>query len=135
MNEVPSDKLMAKTTAGIVAFIICCLLSSLRLVVDASHRDSSTEIAARSDQRFAALKADLPARGMIGYVGELGDSATPDYYLAQYALAPLVLDHSTNHKLVIGNFSGNRRPELPPALEQIRDLGDGVLLFANKDAN
>ncbi len=33
-----------------------------------------------------------------------GAAALGDYYLAQYALAPLVVDHSTNHALVVGNF-------------------------------
>jgi hypothetical protein len=69
----------------------------------------------------------------VGYVGEPGTSSLPGYYLAQYALAPLVLDHSTNHALVIGNF-----PTAPPTgspsadLHLVKDFGDGVLLFATQ---
>jgi len=89
-------------------------------------------VARRSDQRFAALKAALPPRGVVGYVGESNDPVA-DYYLTQYALAPLVIDHSPNHPLVVGNFSASL-PGTPHHLQLLTDFGNGVLLFANKDA-
>lgn len=57
-----------------------------------------------------------------------------DYYWAQYALAPLVLDHSPNHPLVVGNFVETAAASDHSNLQLIKDFGDGVLLFANKDA-
>jgi len=129
----PSDRLPARTTAGILFFVLCCLLSSLRLIhiSPSPAHVSPDDIAQRSDQRFAALKAQLPERGVIGYVGESGNSGTADYYLAQYALAPLVIDHSANHPLVIGSYP-TAAPVFPGNLKLIRDMGNGVLLLASK---
>jgi len=96
---------------------------------------SADDISKRSDLRFAALKARLPAGGVIGYTGEPGDSATPDYYLTQYALAPLVIDLSARHSIVVGNFPCSRVLVTPPGLTLVEDFGNGVILFAAKDAN
>ena len=126
-----------RITIASVLFIFVCLLSSARLVIDAptpaSVKESSGEITKRSDQRFSALRAALPERGVVGYIGDPGTPALADYYLAQYALAPLVVDHSVMHSLVIGNFpaASNRVPSND--LQLVKDFGDGVLLFSGKD--
>jgi hypothetical protein len=126
----------ARTTAAVVIFVACCLLSTVRLIRDAPNpfHLKVDDISQRSDQRFAALQEVLPKQGVFGYVGESGNAALPDYYLAQYALAPRVIDRSPNPALVIGNFPSSR-PGLPSSnLKLIQDLGNGVLLFANQDA-
>ena len=125
----------------IVALVLLagCLLSSGRLLWDAlrpGHPKDPAEVAQRSDQRFAALKAVLPARGVVGYIGESSALARGDYYLAEYALSPLVVDDSTNHRLVIGNFpSSGSVPSSVKNLQLVKDFGNGVLLLANKDAS
>ena len=126
----------AKATGAIFGLVLCCLLSTGRILFEAPRprRISSDDISKRSDQRFAALKARLPARGVIGYIGESGDSATPDYYLTQYALAPLVVDPSAHHSLVVGNFPSSRPFRIPQSLRLVEDFGQGVMLFAVKDA-
>lgn len=136
MNAQPtSEHPPARTTIGILVFVVCCLLSSARLIHDAPNpvHVHADDIAARSDQRFAALKAQLPAGGLVGYIGESGNSGTEDYYLAQYALAPVVVEHSAKHSLVIANFP-SAPPTLPDDLRVVRDFGNGLLLLANKDA-
>ena len=130
----PLKALSARLRVVILIFVFGCLLSTARVLRDAPGfgRLSTQAVAKRSDQRFAAIKASLPTHGVVGYVG---DSSEPvaDYYLAQYALAPLVIDRSPNHSLVVGNF-----PAAPPVahehLRLLTDFGNGVLLFANKDA-
>lgn len=124
-----------KTRLVLLVFVLCCLLSSARLVIQAPipGRSAPDDVEGRSDLRFAKLKAALPQRGVIGYVGDGGESGVPAYYLAQYALAPLVLDRSPDHLFVVGNF-----PSGPPAsslgkLRLVKDFGDGVLLFAGED--
>jgi hypothetical protein len=131
---------------ALTLFVLCCLLSTARIVFDAPTpariAASSAEIEDRSDRRFAALKATLPRRGVVGYVGKPGTLAIADYYLAQYALAPLVVDNSPNHALVIGNFPASGAVTPPEPLHLLKDFGDGVLLYAgqassnnvNKDA-
>ena len=137
-----SPHLSPRITIASLIFIVCALLSSARLVLDAprpTRLQDSNRIAQRSDQRFAALKAALPQHAVIGYVGESrtksGGNALSDYYLTQYALAPLVVDDSPNHPLVVGNFP-TALPSQPPSenLQLVKDFGNGVLLFAQKDA-
>jgi hypothetical protein len=126
----------AKAIAAILVLVVCCLLSTARIVFEAPRprHISSDDISKRSDQRFAALKARLPASGVIGYIGETGDSATPDYYLTQYALAPLVVDPSPQHSLVVGNFPSSPPFTIPQNLRLVEDFGQGVMLLAAKDA-
>jgi hypothetical protein len=130
-----SPRLSSRTTIATTIFILCCLLSTARVVIDAPSptRLFPDDIATRSDQRFAAVKAALPKQGIVGYIG---DSGTPgDYYLAQYALAPLVVDNSPGRPLVVGNFSTPPPQSLPSArLQLLKDFGNGVLLFADRDA-
>ena len=126
----------ARTTAAVVIFVACCLLSTVRLIRDAPNpfHLKVDDISQRSDRRFAALQELLPKQGVFGYIGESGNSSLPDYYLAQYALAPRVIDRSSNHPLVIGNFPSSRAALTSGNLKLIQDLGNGVLLFANQDA-
>jgi len=131
-----SPGLSPRMTIATTIFILCCLLSTARIVIDAPSptRLRPDDIAQRSDQRFSALKAALPQRGIVGYTGDSNSPA--DYYLVQYALAPLVVDNSENHPLVVGNFSGPQPPQsLPFAhLQLLKDFGNGVLLYTNPGA-
>lgn len=135
--QASSSPAPRRTVIAVLVLVLCCLISTGRIFWDAPRPGHSQPAAKerRSEQRFAALKSSLPERGVIGYVGEPGADAMGDYYWAQYALAPLVLDHSTNHPLVVGNFvqtagTGPGRGNL----QLIKDFGDGVQLFANKGA-
>jgi hypothetical protein len=133
MQQVSKPPL-ARLTIATLLFVLGCLLSTVRVVRDAPRPGypSTDDVAKRSDQRFAALKAALPPRGVVGYVGDSSDPVA-DYYLAQYALAPLVIDHSPNHALVIGNFPASLHASVEH-LQLVTDFGNGVLLFANQDA-
>jgi hypothetical protein len=125
-----------RARCAILFFTLCCLLSTIRILRETPHPAhlSQDDISKRSDQRFVAVKTRLPASGVIGYIGESGDSSTPDYYLTQYALAPLVVDRSTHHAIVIGNFPLSPPSNLPPNLRLVEDFGSGVLLLAGEDA-
>ena len=129
-----SKPLAPRLTIATLIFVLCCLVSTVRVLRDAPRPGSLTnnEVALRSDQRFATLKAALPPQGVVGYVGDSSDPVA-DYYLAQYALAPLVIDRSPNHPLVIGHFPDSL-PASSAHLQLVADFGNGVLLFANKDA-
>jgi hypothetical protein len=126
-------------TIASLVFILCCFLSIVRVVTDAPNPTPlhTDDIAKRSDQRFAALRAALPPRGVVGYVGASGNVGVRDYYLTQYALVPVVVDHSLNHPLVIASFPNSPLPTsvLSHRMQLVRDFGDGVLLLANQDAN
>jgi hypothetical protein len=127
----------SRAVIGALVLVVCCLFSTARLIIQApapSRLRTSDPFTLGSDQRFAQLKAVLPARGVVGYVDTRGSADVANYYLAQYALAPLVVDYSPQHALVVGNFPANSSArDLSPNLHLIRDFGNGVLLFANKD--
>jgi len=126
MQEI-SQRASTRNAAAVLIFALCCLVSSAKLFLNATT--PADDVAQRSDQRLAALKATLPGRGVIGYIGESGNTGTADYYLTQYALAPLVVEHSPNHALVVGNFPTARPISFPSNLQLVRDFGDGVLLL------
>jgi len=134
MNEKTPLCPSKRTASAILIFVLCCLLSSAKLVLNATT-PAADDVAQRSDQRFAALKAALPARGIVGYIGESGNTGTADYYLAQYALAPLIVEHSPDHTLVIGNFPTARPASFPSHLQLVTDFGNGVLLLRNPSAD
>ena len=125
-----------RAKCAILFLTLCCLLSTIRILRDAPNPAhlSQDDVSKRSDQRFAAVKTHLPATGVIGYIGESGDSSIPGYYLTQYALAPLVVERSTHHAIVIGNFPLSPPSNLPPNLRLVEDFGGGVLLLADEDA-
>lgn len=131
----PLPRALARTQLVLMAFVFCCLLSSARLVIQTPvlGRSVPDDVEQRSDLRFARLRAALPQRGVVGYVGETGESGIATYYLAQYALAPLVLDRSPNHPFVVGNFRSSAVPSAFDKLRLVKDFGDGVLLFAGED--
>lgn len=131
----PPARIPVRTRFVLLAFVFCCLLSSARLVIQAPipGRSAADDVEQRSDVRFSGLKAALPQRGVVGYVGDAGEADAATYYLAQYALAPLVVDRSTNHPLVIGNFYSNSAPPAFEKLRLMRDFGNGVLLFSGED--
>lgn len=137
MENAATDSLPRKLKVVLVVFTCCCLLSTIRILRDAPRpwHIEPDEVAKRSDQRFAAVKLALPSRGNIGYVGETGESSLPDYYLAQYALAPLVVDRSIQHKFIVGNFPSLQVPASLPGLRQIEDFGNGVVLLTSEDTH
>lgn len=125
---------MLSCKACLWILVVACLLSSGRMLVHSPRFGEDTaENERRSGQRFAALREALPQRGVIGYIGQSQDSVG-HYYLAQYALAPLVVDFSSDHRIVVGNFPSTPPQNLPANLKLMRDFGNGVLLLANEDA-
>jgi len=136
MTERHPQTASTRATFGILLFVFCSLLSTARILVDSPNPAHivADDVSRRSDERFMVLKTRLPEYGVVGYIGDSGPSATPDYYLAQYALAPLVLDRSLDHQLVIGNYPSSMPPEIPPPLRLVQDFGNGALLFAARDA-
>lgn len=118
---------------AIFALLAICLLSSGVSI----RRASNTASAFLPTNDFAAalkdMRPSLPSSGVVGYV-DGGHATSPelqDYYLAQYALAPLVVARSSNQTVVIGNFSRSKSGP-PDNLVRVRDFGHGVALFETK---
>ena len=95
----------------------------------------------RHQQRFAVLRAGAMARGLhgtLGFLSELppgqwqADSiSVEDYYLAQYALAPIILDtEAVRHEWIVADVPrAELAMRIPLGWNVVGDFGDGVVLL------
>ena len=88
--------------------------------------------------RFTSIKSSLPARGAVCYVPSPDNSfqTKKGYFLAQYALAPLLLRANADCEPLIGDFPDGAGPA--PLDRQhlvvVYDFGDGLLLLRRSSA-
>jgi len=85
--------------------------------------------------RFEGVKEVVEPYSVVGYLYR-GDIDIRNYYLTQYAMAPLVVANNPNMPLVIGNF-GKVTPRflkniIHPRYRIIKDFGNGVMLLKKK---
>jgi hypothetical protein len=126
--------------AGAVLVVAMVAFAGVALIYQESSPTRAEDTASLNEVRFSELRQALPPRITMGYVSDIGGadfSNNAAYFLAQYALAPVLLDPGINHDLIVGNFSS------PAAIESalheknlavVRDFGNGVLLL-RKAAN
>ena len=121
----------------IVLLILFSLLSSVHLLTISGGlhpRLFGKDELSLYDRRFDGVKRVLPRHGIVGYIGNShGDYAgIKDYYLTQYTLSPLIVDHSAAHHLVICNIPDGDSTALQDRdLNLITDFGNGVRLYQN----
>jgi hypothetical protein len=119
--------------AGLILLLLIALLSSRELLRLTSHGQAGGSEAVAYIQRFDAIKKILPERGVICYAPDprIEVDTNKDYFLAQYALAPLVLRTNRDCDLLVANFPGGStkvRISSPDYL-LAKDFGNGVALF------
>lgn len=94
------------------------------------------DIVTASENRFAELKRVLPRRGVVGYVSDQTDESPrlERYFLAQHALAPLIVVTGADRALVVGDFAtpAGAARAAAGSLVLVRDFGDGVVLLRRK---
>ncbi len=133
--------LAAKT--GIVLLILFALLSNLHWLLQAAFDPDfpRSDRISQYEKRFEGLKKILPTHGVVGYLSDRQaqdirfDNGTVEFYLTQYALAPLIVIYSSEREFVIGNFRASGvAPEIftDNNLMQLRDFGNGVMLFRHE---
>ncbi len=87
------------------------------------------------EKRFEELKEILPRQGVAGYVSDCetgNQNCLARFFVAQYALSPLLLEQSIDHEFIVGNFStGGIHTELyrTSCIKAIRDFHNGVVLL------
>src|SRR6476659_4274609 len=99
-------------------------------------RGDAASIIGSPDQRYQPIRTalrEMGIRGAVGYITDLhpGDDFFEGWYLAQYALAPVVVvSAARDFPYVIGNF---KNPETDitrfPKLSPIVVCGGGLILF------
>ena len=132
-----TDRRSSKAILGLAVAALLSLYGTLDFYGKQIERDKiqkdSYHIAAQ-EQRFEALKRELGANAVAGYVSDLSDAGI--LLSAQHALAPVLLVDNVPFQLVVGNFS---RPmdysEFGRArqLVLVKDFGAGVTLFRKVD--
>jgi hypothetical protein len=138
-TDASPERLSARVRVGIAVALVLVYAgaSTLRWLdraADWPARSALDEISAYQ-RRLEALRPALPARGVVGYLGDpepTGAGALQHfrrYLLAQYSLAPLLLIESTEPELVVGNFYPGAMPAPPAGFQPVRDFGDGLILY------
>ena len=133
-----SPKPGARVVEAVGILLLLCLLSAARFVVVPDRGDlllGRPISVSQYERRFDGLRKSLPASGVVGYLGDENSYGLPNYFLAQYALAPLIVDHSPDHALVVGNFVSSSLSSVrnrPPDLIVVQDFGDGVCLLEKR---
>lgn len=134
-----------RTIAGITLLVLISLFSTVKLTKPADQFvykfTGITEIApddvTRYETRFATLRPLLPRLGTVGYATDkegANDLAAHERYLyVQYVLAPILVENSPHHTLVVGNIT-QPTTDLQQFLQRknlafLKNLGDGVLLL------
>ncbi len=118
--------------AAAVSVLVVALLSSEQLL-----RLARQPYAIDGDNlyltRFERVKSALPQRGVICYMpsSDASFEAKKHYFLAQYALAPLVLRATPDCDPVLADFPTGPAPDSIPGRQFVvlKDFGNGVLLL------
>ena len=129
--------------AAVAVLILFALLSNLHWLLQAAFDPDfpRSDRISQYERRFEGLKKILPTHGVVGYLSHRQaqdirfDTETAEFYLTQYALAPLIVIYSSERAFVLGNFGASRvDPEIftDHNLMQLRDFGNGVMLFRHK---
>lgn len=135
---------MIRSLAGLSLLVVFAGYSSVHLFVSEyrafqgqpvpghSRADSITAYVSRFDR----LKAMIPPDAVVQLVNRVGEDRNASWSLAQYALAPILLD-SAQHDLVVGNFPegdsvGIARLAEAETLTTLADFENGVVLFQRR---
>lgn len=123
-----------RVIAAMAVLLGAALLSSYRLLQNTrplAGKSGLDEVSAY-ELRFAPLQQSLPQHGIVCYVPDYasGDLAKKDFFLARYALAPLVVRNLPDCDPLIGDFPpGVPRADLGSKYSVLNDFGNGVLLL------
>lgn len=87
--------------------------------------------------QFAPVRAHLPVGEVVGFLSDAppdyrGGPGVPNFMLAQSAVAPVVLDDTPAHRLVLATFLFRDTDPATYTTEELRivmEFGNGIVLF------
>lgn len=128
-----------RIAALIALILVACLNLGSAIAQALPYWDRAVDDVSQHVQRVLPMRDMLPANGEVGYLSDIdpGDvnlvpEADRDYYLTQYALAPLVVIRTTDRDIVVGNFRQLPTRALPDGVVQVRNFGGGVMLLKRR---
>ena len=139
---MPANQFRAMVIVLFLAFFASYILlrfnqPAIQLLQDGSFHVANDPVS-RDEQRFVALKEDLPEWGKVGYLDSPNldeGEAKEQYYVVQYILSPLIVVDSIEYEFVIGNFPENMDNTMPASVNElilVKEYGDGVFLWKNE---
>jgi hypothetical protein len=115
------------------ASVLC--LPGVRGLTSSARGGQTDEVSAYA-RRFTHIKKVLPPRGLVCYLPdpESSPEANKNYFLARYALAPLMVRTVPDCEPLIGNFGSSSEVPASVGDEFVvqRDFGNGLLLVKRK---
>ncbi|NLF50847.1 MAG: hypothetical protein GX577_06890 [Leptolinea sp.] len=111
-----NNKSLIAITSGLIILMALVLFStyeSFRSSVTASEGLDELDMVTAWDRRMRKIREILPDHGVIGYLADwdipnvkYGSSDQEvEFLLAQYTVAPVVLERGADHDLILGNFN------------------------------
>jgi hypothetical protein len=91
---------------AIVIFSAVSCFSAVNMLISVIGPESSFTDISAVESAYSSLRPYLPEKGAIGYEQAGGGIDTQEYYIAQYALCPLVLDVNECHIYAIKSDKG-----------------------------
>lgn len=95
--------------------------------------DPSMEEVSRHEERFAAVRAMLPTRAVVGFATDAASRSEQSsrFQMTRYALTPAVIVPGLDWPLVIGDFDdpASARELVAQGFTVRQDFGGGVLLL------
>jgi hypothetical protein len=92
-------KIVKIRVLAIVIFAAVSCYSAVNLFVYIEASKAHFSDISETEGKYRALKDRLPGRGMVGY--DSPDTCGKEYFIAEYALCPLVLDRNGRHEYTI----------------------------------
>jgi len=110
----------------LAALSIYSAVNGYQIAAQAAGEISGDDMVSAWDKRLRKIRPLLPESGVIGYLadwdvpgGTFGSSDQEvEFLLAQYTIAPVVLERGKDHAIILGNFGDDGNPE---KLQKVQD--------------
>lgn len=136
---------------SVIALLLGLSLSSVLNEYQTVSADAKTvsgdDMVTAWDKRLRKVRSILPEYGVIGYLADwdIPDKAYApkdqdvEFLLAQYTVAPVVLERGANHDIVLGNFNDDGNSQKIENVQKlfgvqlIQPFSNEVFLFRGKE--
>jgi hypothetical protein len=131
-----------RVKSGLILLVGFTLMTGAWALEDVADRGSTDRrqetLRYWNEERLAGVKPHLPEYGVVGFFDKdhPGDPNPDYYYLAQYVVAPVIIDpKSTDLDMVIGVFPEDSEPPAPPSSKHevvMEDKSRGIICWKVK---
>jgi hypothetical protein len=99
-HGIVKKKISFRITFAIVSMIICTLFLNLGMLMGMlAFPEQLTKDISEQEKKYKKLREILPVTDVVGYISDdQKDENAGRYYIAQYALAPIIVTRSLNRK-------------------------------------